>query len=592
MLSRTAWTLRRSSCALSFRFLSSSSTSSRPFIEPSETADGAKTTTDERQRELLSAALDPPSSNTKYYGMIGSSVALGFGGSAVLTWAHYAALQPWLPDIAGVTMMCTGAGLAMAALSPASRSVAGGSKHQWRVEVVPLNDTAHFATAAEDIQKATSSAAAAAAAAVASAGGAGGGGLSGTKGMELASAPSSPPSPKAGLSKAAEEALSKAEAAAQESLRAARVEASEAALANLNAQLANGEHPRRLRQQLAPRVFVIDFDTRPPVRAGGASPPRAPTNRLLLDELREQVSLLLHVATPYDEVVLRVTSPGGPVTDYGLASAHFGRLKAAGVRTTACVDLVAASGGYMMACAADTILAAPFSIVGSIGVVAGVPNVHRLLEKGGVEYVQRTAGNYKRTVNIFTPNTEEGLAKFDEELKLVHEAFMAHVGQHRKGKLAGEIESVCTGESWLALNAEPLGLVDGLITSDAYLRSRQREADVFLLRPAREGRPAGLLALLRQAGEAAAEAASAVAEAVTPIRAWQQQQQQQQQQVDRIAGLGSSAGSAIDSWGGAAEYGAGAASDGLQPRGLVPMMPLDSVMPRADTPLMRAGARA
>ena len=245
------------------------------------------------------------------------------------------------------------------------------------------------------------------------------------------------------MSQAAEEALSKAEAAAEEVAKAERQAAKEAAMSRLQEQLAAGDEPRRLRQALSPRVFVIDFDTRPPARQGSGPPRPAPSNRALLDDLRETVSLLLHVATPFDEVVLRVTSPGGPVTDYGLAAAQFGRLKAAGVKTTACVDLVAASGGYMIACAADKILAAPFSIVGSIGVVAGVPNVHRLLERGGVEYVQRTAGNFKRTINIFTPNTEEGLKKFDEELQLVHTAFMAHVGEHRKERLTRSLEDVC-----------------------------------------------------------------------------------------------------------------------------------------------------
>lgn len=119
---------------------------------------------------------------------------------------------------------------------------------------------------------------------------------------------------------------------------------------------------RRVQQKLEPKVFVIDFDTRPPVRQNRGTP-RPPSMRELLETLRDQVGLLIHVVSPFDEVVLRVTSPGGPVSDYGLAAAEFARLKAAGVKTTACVDLVAASGGYMIASAADRVLAAPFATV-------------------------------------------------------------------------------------------------------------------------------------------------------------------------------------------------------------------------------------
>ena len=168
---------------------------------------------------------------------------------------------------------------------------------------------------------------------------------------------------------------------------------------------------------------------------------------------------------------MRICSPGGGVSDYGLAAAQLMRLRAAGVSLTACVDVVAASGGYMMAAVASRVVAAPFSIVGSVGVIAGAPNISRLLERNDVEFVQRTAGQYKRTINVLTPNTEEGLAKFEEELEAVHTAFIDHVQSHRPEL---DVDVACTGESWIAMQA-PAGMVDDLATSDAYLaRARHR----------------------------------------------------------------------------------------------------------------------
>ena len=239
---------------------------------------------------------------------------------------------------------------------------------------------------------------------------------------------------------------------------------------------------RRARQRLTPRLFVVDFDTRPVAR----TPP--PTMRKMLDTLTTQVNVLLGVATPFDEVVVRICSPGGGVSDYGLAAAQLMRLRAAGVSLTACVDVVAASGGYMMAAVASRVVAAPFSIVGSVGVIAGAPNISRLLERNDVEFVQRTAGQYKRTINVLTPNTEEGLAKFEEELEAVHTAFIDHVQTHRPEL---DVDVACTGESWIAMQA-PAGMVDDLATSDAYLRGRATEAEVLVLRE--RTKPRGFLA--------------------------------------------------------------------------------------------------
>lgn len=174
----------------------------------------------------------------------------------------------------------------------------------------------------------------------------------------------------------------------------------------------------------------------------------------------------------------------------------------------------------MLACAADRLLAAPFSIVGSIGVVATAPNVAKLLDTQGVEVVQKTAGEYKRTINIFTPNTEEGLKKFEDELNIVHDAFIEHV-THYRPQLA--TAPVFTGETWLGANAQRLGLIDDLSTSDAYLRARQLEAEVLLVRPKPPSRPRGLAELLSrlEAGiAAAANAAVALAGAASPLGVW------------------------------------------------------------------------
>jgi hypothetical protein len=184
---------------------------------------------------------------------------------------------------------------------------------------------------------------------------------------------------------AARETAERKEAAAAKAARLKEL------VAEVEAELASGVAPRRIHQRLNPRVFVLDFDVRPSAPASGGRPPPPPM-RLMLDTLRAQVSYLLSVASPYDEVVIRITSPGGPVADYGLAAVQLARLRAARVPTTACVDLVAASGGYMMACVADRVLASPFAYIGSIGVVAGAPNLSRVLDRGGVEYVQKTSG--------------------------------------------------------------------------------------------------------------------------------------------------------------------------------------------------------
>ncbi|MFZ7109523.1 protease SohB [Avibacterium avium] len=179
--------------------------------------------------------------------------------------------------------------------------------------------------------------------------------------------------------------------------------------------------------------------------------------------LREEVSAIIAVAKPEDEVLVRLESPGGVVHGYGLAASQLARLKQHQIKLTVAVDKVAASGGYMMACVADKIIAAPFAIIGSVGVVAQVPNIHRLLKKHDVDVDVMTAGEYKRTVTLLGENTEKGKEKFQQELNETHQLFKQFVAQHRPQI---DVEQIATGEHWFGQQALGLNLVDEIATSD------------------------------------------------------------------------------------------------------------------------------
>lgn len=231
---------------------------------------------------------------------------------------------------------------------------------------------------------------------------------------------------------------------------------------------ARKEAVKRLRKATPPnpgpsrRVFVIDF--KGDVMASAA------------ESLREEVTVILGVAGPEDEVVLRLESAGGAVHGYGFAASQLSRLRAAKVPLTVCVDKVAASGGYMMACVGSRVLAAPFAILGSIGVVAPVPNVHRLLDKFGVDYEDVTAGKHKRPVSLLGEITSEGRAKLKEQVDETHVLFKRFVHENRPGL---DIDAVATGEHWYGTRAVELGLADGLATSDDYLLEQARMSRVF-----------------------------------------------------------------------------------------------------------------
>lgn len=194
------------------------------------------------------------------------------------------------------------------------------------------------------------------------------------------------------------------------------------------------------------------------------------------ERFAQEVSAIIGVASKDDEVVIRLESGGGLVHAYGLAAAQLDRLRDAGLATTVCIDKVAASGGYLMACTAQHIKAAPFAVIGSIGVVAQVPNIHRLLKRHDVDVEVLTAGKYKRTLTVLGENTEEGKAKFQDDLESTHRLFKQYVSERRP---AMDIDALATGEIWYGSQALPQRLVDSVGTSEAYLVERMADTQVL-----------------------------------------------------------------------------------------------------------------
>lgn len=195
-----------------------------------------------------------------------------------------------------------------------------------------------------------------------------------------------------------------------------------------------------------------------------------------IDRLRVEITAVLTLDPLPDEVVVKVESRGGVVHGYGLAASQLTRIKDKKIPLTISVDKVAASGGYLMACVADKIIAAPFAIVGSVGVLAQIPNFHRVLKKQDIEYQEFTAGEYKRTVGMFSEPTEKGQAKFKEEIEDVHELFKDFVKSNRSQI---DVDKIATGEHWYGMRALELRLVDELRTSDDYLLEASKEAEIY-----------------------------------------------------------------------------------------------------------------
>lgn len=211
-----------------------------------------------------------------------------------------------------------------------------------------------------------------------------------------------------------------------------------------------------------PRSFIIDF--------------KGDLKASAVASLREEVSAVLDVASDDDEVIVRLENHGGVVHEHGLAASQLARIRDKGITLHVCVDKVAASGGYLMACVATKIYAAPFAILGSIGVLAQIPNFHRWLDSHGVDFEQITAGKYKRTVTMFGENTDEDRAKLKEELEDVHELFKSAVAQYRPDL---DLDKVATGEHWYGTRALEFGLADEIKTSDELLRELADDRDLY-----------------------------------------------------------------------------------------------------------------
>lgn len=211
-------------------------------------------------------------------------------------------------------------------------------------------------------------------------------------------------------------------------------------------------------------VFVLDFDG--DIKASAVA------------HLREEISVIVSSAKAGDEVVIRLESGGGQVNAYGLAAAQLVRIKDAGLILTVCVDKISASGGYMMACVADKIIASDFAVIGSVGVVSQLPNFHELLKKHNIGYEMFTAGEYKRTVTIFGENDDEDRAKHQADIERIHELFKTFVKKHRP-KL--DVEKIATGEIWFGQDALDLGLIDEIGTSDGYVLELIKEHEVLVL---------------------------------------------------------------------------------------------------------------
>ena len=228
----------------------------------------------------------------------------------------------------------------------------------------------------------------------------------------------------------------------------------------LKSKLKNGE-----KVEPKPCVYVLDF--------------KGDISASETTALREEISAIINVAKADDEVLLRLESPGGVVHGYGLAASQLARLKQKGIKLTVAVDKVAASGGYMMACVADKIVSAPFAIIGSIGVVAQIPNIHRLLKKHDVDVDVMTAGEFKRTVTVLGENTEKGKQKFQAELEETHQLFKQFVTQNRPHL---DVDKVATGEHWFGQQALALQLVDELATSDDIILEKMKDKSVIAVK--------------------------------------------------------------------------------------------------------------
>jgi serine protease SohB len=242
----------------------------------------------------------------------------------------------------------------------------------------------------------------------------------------------------------------------------AKKEKEESKLEKKKKKISKNESKKNIEEPPKKRIFVLKFS--------------GDIQALAAENLREEVTAVLTVATPRDEVLVCVESVGGMIPHYGLAASQLKRIRDHHVPLIVAVDKVAASGGYMMACVANKIFAAPFAVLGSIGVIAQLPNFNRLLKKHDIDFEQIMAGEYKRTLTVFGENTTKGRKKFQEEVDEAHGLFKEFVAINRP---IVDIDSVATGEHWYGIRAKELKLVDEIITSDEYLLNASEKADLY-----------------------------------------------------------------------------------------------------------------
>lgn len=224
----------------------------------------------------------------------------------------------------------------------------------------------------------------------------------------------------------------------------------------------NQKQKMQAKQKNRKRLFVINFHG--DIRASH------------VEALREEVTAILTVAKPNDEILVNLESSGGMVNAYGLAASQLDRIRKAKLKLTVSVDKVAASGGYMMACIANHLIAAPFAIIGSIGVISQLPNFYHFLKAKKIDFEQITAGQFKRTLTMFGENTEKGRSKMQAEVNEIHDLFKEFVAHHRPSL---NMETVATGEHWFGKQALDLKLIDEITTSDSYLLNAAKQYDLY-----------------------------------------------------------------------------------------------------------------
>ncbi|OGV50969.1 MAG: protease SohB [Legionellales bacterium RIFCSPHIGHO2_12_FULL_42_9] len=223
------------------------------------------------------------------------------------------------------------------------------------------------------------------------------------------------------------------------------------------------KHAKKLAKSL-PSLYLLEFNG--DIKASQVA------------SLREEITAILSVAEKNDAVMLKLDSPGGAVNSYGFAASQLHRFREHGINLTVCIDTMAASGGYLMACVADHIVAAPFAIIGSIGVVAQLPNFHRWLKQHNIDIELLTAGEYKRTLTMFAENTDKGRKKLQEDIDTIHVAFRNYIADNRQ-ILHTDLDKIATGEHWLGKDAYALKLVDSLKTSDDWVLERLQDFNIF-----------------------------------------------------------------------------------------------------------------